>query len=420
MTDKPDIKKWLRETIIVFFWFAVMSFPLIIMKVSVIGGKASVLYRFERLFWLLPAIPVLFVAWKWALSWRERQKSRSAEPGPVALKLRTLSENKFIRWPFLAIVGAFALSYPLFMGLYHTNVMVSALLYIILGLGLNIVVGLGGLLNLGYAAFFAVGAYTYGLSFKYLGPFMVAQGLPPGLLFWVCLPLGGLTALIFGVLVGLPVLRLRGDYLAIITLAFGEIVKIVLQNMTGITGGATGISLIPRPWFFGVNMTPKIAIIVIYYIAFLFVLLTIVVVRRLENSRTGRAWEAMREDEIASRAMGINIVWNKLSAFALSAMWAGFAGVIFAAQTTYINPDSFSLWESVWVLCIVVLGGTGSIPGVIVGALILKLLPEYLRFFSNYRMITLGLILVLMMIFKPDGILPRIRRQYILKEGAPK
>lgn len=403
------------EGAFVFVWFAVMAFPLIIMKTSVSGGVVSVLYRFERLLWLLPAIPVLFVLWRWALTWRDSRKGLVVNEGFLMKRIGALSAIPAVKYPFLILVGLTAILFPLFGGLYHTNVMVSALLYIILGLGLNIVVGLGGLLNLGYAAFFAVGAYTYGLTFKYLGPVLVAQGVPAGLLFWICLPLGGLTALFFGMLICLPVLRLRGDYLAIITLAFGEIVKIVLQNLTDITGGASGISLIPRPWFFGVNMTPKNAIIVIYYIALLFVLLTIFTVRRLENSRVGRAWEAMREDEIASRAMGINIVFNKLSAFALSAMWAGFAGVIFAAQTTYINPDSFTLWESVWVLCIVVLGGTGSIPGVIVGALILKLLPEYLRFFSSYRMLTLGLILVLMMIFKPDGILPRVRRKYTLK-----
>ncbi|HPG85390.1 MAG TPA: branched-chain amino acid ABC transporter permease, partial [Spirochaetales bacterium] len=304
------------------------------------------------------------------------------------------------------------------LGMYHTNIMITALIYVILALGLNIVVGLGGLLNLGYAAFFAVGAYTYGLLWKYADPAFVAAGLDPGWLFWIALPTAGVLAAIFGALLSLPVLRLRGDYLAIITLAFGEIVRMVLQNSGEVTGGATGISLIPRPWFFGLRLPPRQAATYIYYIAVALVALTVFVVRRIEDSRVGRALEAMREDEIACEAMGVDLVRNKLITFSLGAFWAGIAGVLLAAQTTYINPDSFTLWESITVLMAVVIGGTGSIPGAIGGALLLKLLPEYFRPLAQYRMLIYGIAMILVIIFKPDGLLPRNRKKYTF-DGSP-
>ena len=295
-----------------------------------------------------------------------------------------------------------------------------------LGIWLNIVLGLGGMLHLGHAAFFAVGAYTYGLFFRYAGDFFVNAGINTGWMFWIAIPFAGITAAVFGVILSLPVLRLRGDYLAIVTLAFGEITRMILQNWGNVTGGATGISLIPRPWLFGINVTPRIAAVYIYYIVFVFVIISIISVSRLENSRIGRAWEAMREDEIACQSMGIDLVKNKLTAFVLGSVWAGVAGVLFAAQTTYINPDSFTIWESILILCIVVLGGTGSISGVILGALIIKLLPEYMRAFAQYRLLVFGMALVLMMIFRPGGIITKVRKIYtfpvddeadLLKEG---
>jgi branched-chain amino acid transport system permease protein len=296
--------------------------------------------------------------------------------------------------------------------------MITAFIYVILALGLNIVVGLGGLLNLGYAAFFAVGAYTYGLLWKYVGPSFVSAGVDTGWLFWIALPLAGIIATIFGILLSLPVLRLRGDYLAIITLAFGEIVRMVLQNSGQITGGATGISLIPRPWFFGMKLAPKQAAVYIYYIVVVLVIFTIYVVRRIEDSRVGRALEAMREDEIACQAMGIDLVRNKLITFALGAFFAGIAGVVLAAQTTYINPDSFTLWESIIILMAIVIGGTGSIPGAIGGAMLLKLLPEYFRPLAQYRMLIYGVAMILVIIFKSDGLLPRHRKQYTFEEKS--
>ena len=279
--------------------------------------------------------------------------------------------------------------------------MISALLYIMLALGLNIVVGLAGQLVLGYVAFYAVGAYAYGLLHQFFG-----WG------FWVCLPVGGFVAVIFGLALGFPVLRLRGDYLAIVTLGFGEIVRLALQNWTSLTGGPRGVGDIPRPGFFGMDMDISTSTTYVYYLVLAAVAITIIVISRLKNSRVGLALQALREDEIACEAMGIDITRVKLSAFALGSCWAGFAGVIFAAKTTYINPSSFTFMESAMILSMVVLGGMGSITGVVIAALILILAPEYLRAFSEYRMLIFGAIMVIMMIFRPQGLISGERRRY--------
>jgi branched-chain amino acid transport system permease protein len=294
-----------------------------------------------------------------------------------------------------------ALSFPLFSDAYQTNVMISTLLYVMLGLGLNIVVGLAGLLDLGYVAFYAVGAYAYALLNQHFG-----------LGFWTVLPLGGLLGAVCGVLLGFPVLRLRGDYLAIVTLGFGEIIRLVLENWGDFTHGPSGIANIPRPGLFGMDLSIHDAAIYIYYIVFGMVLVTIFVVNRLKNSRIGRAWLALKEDEIACQAMGIDKAKTKLTAFALGSTWAGFAGVIFAAKTTFINPACFTFLESALILSIVVLGGMGSITGVIVGALVIVVLPESLRDFPQFRMLLFGAILVLMMIFRPQGFISTERKKY--------
>jgi branched-chain amino acid transport system permease protein len=273
-----------------------------------------------------------------------------------------------------------------------------------LGLGINIVVGLAGLLDLGYVAFYAVGAYSYALLNYHFG-----------LNFWLALPIGAATGAFFGILLGYPVLRLRGDYLAIVTLGFGEIIRLILENWNEFSFGPSGIANIPRPWFFGINMSLEQSSIFIYFLLIALVMFTIFVVNRLKDSRIGRAWIAMREDEVACQAMGIDRTKTKLTAFALGATWAGMAGVMFAAKTTFINPASFTIWESINVLCIVVLGGMGSILGVIFGALALILLPEYLRAFSEYRMLLFGFILVTMMVFRPGGIISATRRTYKFK-----
>ena len=282
--------------------------------------------------------------------------------------------------------------------------MTTALMYVVLGLGLNIVVGLAGLLDLGYVAFYAVGAYSYALLNYYYG-----------LGFWVCLPIGGLLAAFFGILLGIPVLRLRGDYLAIVTLGFGEIIRLILENWGEFSQGPSGVSNIPRPGFFGMEMPLETAMIYLFYVMILLVIITIFFVDRLQNSRLGRAWIALREDEIACQAMGIDKMKTKLVAFSLGAFWAGIVGVIFAAKTTFVSPRSFSFLESAIILSIVVLGGMGSIIGVIIGALVLILLPEYLRALSEYRMLAFGALLVGMMVFRPQGIIASVRRSYTYK-----
>jgi branched-chain amino acid transport system permease protein len=312
-----------------------------------------------------------------------------------------------IKLPAMIIFGIVALAYPLITSLYQTNIMITALQFVILALGLNIVIGLGGMLHLGYAAFYAFGAYTYGLLNYYYG-----------VGFWIALPLGGLVAALFGILLGIPVLRLRGDYLGIVTLGFAEIVRIVLENWVELTNGPRGLPGIDRPGLFGIDFSLTQAANLTYYIAFALVLITIFFVNRLENSRVGRAWVAMREDDIASEAMGIDLTRAKLTAFSLAAFWAGLAGVLFAAKTTFVSPSSFTLMESITVLLAVVLGGMGSIPGVIIGALIVSLLPEALREFSQYRMLLFGALLVVMMVFRPGGIVQKRRRAYTFESEA--
>jgi branched-chain amino acid transport system permease protein len=216
-------------------------------------------------------------------------------------------------------------------------------------------------------------------------------------------------------LIGFPVLRLRGDYLAIVTLAFGEISRLILENWSGFTKGPEGIAQIPRPEFL-VKLSLKGATTYLFYICIVLVLFTIFVMRRIEDSRIGRALEAMREDDIAAQSMGIDLSKSKLTTFALGAVWAGMAGVILASKTTYINPGSFTLMESVMILVAVVLGGTGSIPGVILGAFLVTLIPEYFRALSDYRMLMFGVALVVMSIFRPQGIIPRVRKHYIVGE----
>ena len=408
----------IKKSLTVAIWFMILFFPIMVMKVSVSRGVAEIQFRWNLLLPIGVAGFVLSFIWRHALVWNESHgNSKKGDGATVSSSSLTRGPSSVSANPFSRSIGAllllvFAVAFPFLFGMYHTNVMITAFIYVILGLGLNIVVGLGGLLNLGYAAFFGVGAYTYGLIWKYVGPSFVAAGFDPGWLFWISLPVAGVVAMLFGVLLSLPVLRLRGDYLAIITLAFGEIFHMVMQNSSDLTGGATGISLIPRPWFLGRKLAPGDAATYIYFIALVVVIITIFVVRRIEDSRVGRALEAMREDQIACQSMGVDLVKNKLITFALGAFWAGLAGVLMAAQTTYINPDSFTLSESMIMLMSVVVGGTGSIPGVIAGAMILKLLPEYFRMLAQYRMLIYGIAMVLIIIFKSDGLIPRKRKQY--------
>ncbi len=346
----------------------------------------------------------LSILWRYMIKKKEmggEKEKKKDEPGFI-LKI---SQNKRISVPLCIALGVFTILFPHIFSMYQTTIMISALIYVMLGLGLNIVVGLAGLLDLGYVAFFALGAYLYALL-----------NLHYGVSFWVALPMGGMLAAIFGIILGYPVLRLRGDYLAIVTLGFGEIIRIILQNWNALTFGPSGISNIPPPSFFGAKLSLETTSTYIFYIIVVLVIFTIFIINRLKDSRIGRAWVALKDDEIACEAMGIDKGKTKLTAFALGATWAGMAGVVFAAKTTFINPASFTIWESIIILCIVVLGGMGSIVGVISGAFLLILLPEYLRAFSQYRMLAFATVLILMMVFRPNGMIENVRKTYKFRQ----
>ena len=291
---------------------------------------------------------------------------------------------------------------------YLLDLSILVLTYVMLGWGLNIVVGLAGLLDLGYVAFYAVGAYSYAL---------LAQHFE--LSFWICLPLAGILAAFWGILLGFPVLRLRGDYLAIVTMAFGEIIRLVLLNWQSFTGGPNGISSIPRPSFFGIpfnneengfaatfglEFSSTHRIVFLYYVILALALLTNWATLRLRRLPVGRAWEAMREDEIACRSLGINTTNTKLTAFAIGAMFGGFAGAFFATRQGFISPESFTFGESALVLAIVVLGGMGSQLGIAIAALVMLAGFEVLREFEQYRMMVFGFAMVAIMIWRPRGL----------------
>jgi branched-chain amino acid transport system permease protein len=312
-------------------------------------------------------------------------------------------------WVWILAALIFALIFPQFTGRYETDVAINVLIYICLGLGLNIVVGLAGMLDLGYIAFYGVGAYSYALL-----------NLHYGMSFWVCLPFAALFALIAGCIVGYPTLRMRGDYLAIVTLGFGEIVRIILNNWMELTNGPNGIMGFDRPGIYFpnfengfFNMTwehmwlKKLSLI--YYVVLALALITMLCIHRLNFSRVGRAWESIREDETASELMGVNTFIYKLLAYAMGALFAGTAGAFFAARMRFVSPESFTFLESAMVLCMVVLGGMGSIPGIILGAAALIVLPEVFREFELYRMLAFGGTMVLMMLFRPEGLIPAKR-----------
>jgi len=348
---------------------------------------------------------------------------------------------KFGKW-FIPFATGFMVAYPAIVittaGFgravkWIDNFGIQVLIYVMLGWGLNIVVGLAGLLDLGYVAFYAVGAYSYALLAKTFG-----------FSFWILLPLAGVLASFWGILLGFPVLRLRGDYLAIVTLAFGEIIRIVLINWVDLTNGYAGITSIPRPTFFGIPFTanddgfaavfglefsPIYRTIFLYYLILGLALLTAFVTLRLRRLPVGRAWEALREDEIACRSLGINTTNTKLTAFAMGAMFAGFAGSFFAARQGFISPDSFTFLESATILSMVVLGGMGSQVGVAIAAVVMIGGTEIMRELdflklifgpafdpTQYRMLLFGFAMVLIMIWRPRGLISTREPSLVLKE----
>jgi len=395
------IKDRLLKSLFVSLWLTVLTFPVMVIRVNTI--EDTVTWRWGNLLLILIGSYILSLLWNYALERQERGKK--VKTNKLSIKIKeikaTFSQSRPMKTSGIAAALLAIFLFPFLTSFYQMSIMNTALMYVMLGLGLNITIGLGGILNLGYIAFFMVGSYSYALLNQAIG-----------LNFWIALPIGGLVALILGIIVAVPVLRLRGDYLAIVTLAFGEIMRIVVENWSSLTGGPSGIRSIPRPAIPGVDLNLIDTAKLVYFIMIVLAALTILITLRLKDSRIGRALIAMREDEIACQSMGINITRVKVIAFALGAVFAGVAGVVFAANTTFINPASFTLWESVLVLCIVVLGGMGSIPGVIFAALVLKLMPEYLRAFSEYRMLVFGAVLVIMMVFKPGGLIPEKRKHY--------
>jgi len=311
---------------------------------------------------------------------------------------------------------AFFIIFPFIFGENRSAIDLATLvmIYIMLGWGLNIVVGLAGLLDLGYVAFYAVGAYSYALLSQHFG-----------LSFWLCLPMAGLFSASFGIILGFPVLRLRGDYLAIVTLGFGEIIRVILINWYDLTGGPDGIASIERPSFFGladfsrrvpegvtrfsdlfgIEYSSMHRLIFLYYLILILALVTNFVTMRLRKLPIGRAWEALREDEIACRSLGINPTNTKLSAFAIGAMFAGFAGAFFATRQGFISPESFTFLESAVILAIVVMGGMGSQIGVVLAAIVMIGFPEMFRELAEYRMLIFGAGMVAIMLWRPRGLL---------------
>jgi len=348
-------------------------------------------------------------------------------------------KNKTISW---AVFGVVLLVLPLLlqvtMGNFFVRIADMALLYVLLSLGLNIVVGYAGLLDLGFVAFFAIGAYMYALmasphlseTFQWFAQ-MFPQGLHSSI--WLVIPLGALLAGVFGILLGAPTLKLRGDYLAIVTLGFGEIIRVFLNNLDhplNITNGPKGLNQIDSVRFLGLNLGRPLEIggftissVTLYYYLFLaLVVISVVICHRLELSRVGRAWMAIREDEIAAKAMGINTRNMKLLAFGMGATFGGVSGTMFAAFQGFVSPESFSLMESVMIVAMVVLGGIGHLPGVILGAVLLSALPEVLRWVSGafdlqaltggrldasiLRQLLIALAMIIIMLLRPRGLWP--------------
>lgn len=349
---------------------------------------------------LFPAVVIFLAAFAVSI-YRERgREEREGRAAPA----ETVTDRG-INWRGMAILTIILLILPLVLGTYLSEVVDNIGIFVLMGLGLNIVVGFAGLLDLGYVAFFAIGAYTMAI--------LTSQGSlgTAGLSFWAALPIAVLAAVIAGILLGIPVLRMRGDYLAIVTLGFGEIIRILALSdlLKPYIGGAQGVLQIPKPSLFGFRLIqPEY----LYYIILAGSALAWFVSWRLSEARLGRQWKAMREDEDVAEAMGIRLVTTKLLAFGIGAAFSGLAGAIFAPKLTSIFPHSFSLLISINVLSLIIVGGIGSLPGVVVGALVLVGLPELLREFDEYRLLMYGALLIVMMLAKPEGFWPsQIRRR---------
>jgi branched-chain amino acid transport system permease protein len=398
-----------RAVVSAFIAFALFFFMIGIRTDAGSDGSLTWWTRFDDLAIIVAIVFVGSIVVELLRAWLRWRDVAAAIPAGLTSRLQILRQAAAP-----ALLGFAVLVPLLFYGQrYYLDLGILVLTYVMLGWGLNIVVGLAGLLDLGYVAFYAIGAYSYALLATTFG-----------LSFWICLPVAGILAAFWGVLLGFPVLRLRGDYLAIVTLAFGEIIRLILINWQSLTGGPNGIASIPRPSFFGIPFTadddgfasvfglefsPTHRIVFLYYIILLLALLTNWVTIRLRRLPIGRAWEALREDEVACRSLGINVATTKLTAFATGAMFGGFAGAFFATRQGFISPESFSFIESAFVLAIVVLGGLGSQLGVALAALCMIGGIEALRDLGQYnleqyRMLIFGAAMVLLMIWRPRGL----------------
>ena len=395
-----EFKKIWKLTAIGLIWFFGLIWPLLSIHPD---GTLSFFKAFKV--WSYVASAVVICVFIYLL---KKSGSLSGISTPVAKTRDRLAAyaGTLPTWIWLVIVGCFALSYPFYTGRYSQDVAIMVLIYICLGLGLNVVVGLAGMLDLGYIAFYGVGAYTYAILNTQLG-----------LSFWMCLPIAALFAAVAGCIIGYPTLRMRGDYLAIVTLAFGEIVRLILNNWMSLTNGPNGILGIKAPAIyiptfetgFGFEYFYLKKLYYLYYVALALAIFTVIAVYRLNFSRIGRAWESIREDETVAELMGVNTFLLKLLAYAMGAVFAGLAGAFFAARMRFVAPESFTFLESAMVLCMVVLGGMASIPGIILGVAALIIFQEAFRELELYRMLVVGLSMVLMMLFRPAGLIPAKR-----------
>ncbi|MBO0739469.1 MAG: high-affinity branched-chain amino acid ABC transporter permease LivM [Alphaproteobacteria bacterium] len=401
----------LKEASLAALVAVLLALPLVGLQTYDIGGGAlGIRTHFD---WVAIGAAAVF-AGRLALRLYPQLRGREAvsTAGPVR-RIAAWANRQVLPITTAGIGFAVALPFLPFSSRYLVDLATTVLIYVMLGWGLNVVVGLAGLLDLGYVAFYAVGAYTFGL---------LAQDLDFG--FWQALPFCGLVAASFGIILGFPVLRLRGDYLAIVTLGFGEIIRIVLLNWTSVTGGPNGIGGIPRPSFFGLpfvrsapegvttfheffglEFSPGQRVTFLYFVILGLALITNLFTLRIRRLPIGRAWEALREDPVACRALGINPTTIKLSAFAIGAMFGGFAGCFFATRQGFISPESFTFIESATILAIVVLGGMGSQLGVVLAAILLVSLPEFGRAFAEFRMLIFGAAMVGVMVWRPRGLI---------------
>jgi len=409
---KIDIKKSLIDSVMAGLIALIVFGPI----VGVVLQGYDFTPRPDRVAWIVGTVMVGRLALSLFLQTAKGHsllESFDRSGGGVGVKMP--GHKSQMRWVIPALV-VLALILPFCANKYLLTVVILGLIYVLLGLGLNIVVGLAGLLDLGFVGFYAIGAYGLTLGYEYLG-----------LGFWSMLPLAAVMAAFAGMLLGFPVLRMHGDYLAIVTLGFGEIIRLVLTNWVSFTSGPNGMTA-PSPTFFGlefarrakdggvpyheflgVTYNSNMKFIFIYTVLLLVVMAVLYIKHRLTRMPVGRAWEALREDEIACRSMGLNHVLVKLSAFMIGASTAGIAGVFFATYQGFVNPTSFTFFESALILAIVVLGGMGSTVGVVIAAFVLTIAPELLRSFADYRVLMFGVLMVLMMIWRPRGLI-RINR----------